>query len=64
MKVIIDRFEEDYAVVELPDKSLINMPKVLVLDAKEGDVIDISIDRKQTKERKDEIAKLADSLFY
>ena len=30
MRVIIDRFEGDYAVVELEDGSMVNMPKSLV----------------------------------
>ena len=63
MKVIIDRFEGDYAVVELPDQSFIDVPKSLFPGAKENDVIDISIDKKSTDERKQRIQDLMDSLF-
>ena len=37
MKLIIDRFEGDFAVVELPNGQMIDCPKVLLPDnAKEG----------------------------
>ena len=49
LKVIIDRFEGDYAVVETEDKIMVNLPKSLIPGAKEGDVISISIDEEETK---------------
>ena len=63
MKVIIDRFEGDYAVVETEDKIMVNLPKSLIPGAKEGDVISISIDEEETKKRKDNISKLMDDLW-
>ena len=57
MKVVIDRFEGKYAVVELPDRTMVNMPKVLVPDAREGDIILISIDASETSKRKENIKK-------
>lgn len=63
MKVIIDRFEGDYAVVETEDKIMVNLPKLLIPGAKEGDVISISIDEEETKQRKDNISKLMDDLW-
>lgn len=63
MKVIIDRFEGDYAVVETEDKIMVNLPKSLIPGAKEGDVISISIDEEETKQRKDNISKLMDDLW-
>ena len=41
MKITIDRFEGDFAVLELPDGKFINVPKVLFCDAKEGDRFEI-----------------------
>ena len=55
MKVIIDRFEGEYAVVELSIGKFVNMPKELVPNAHEGDVINISIDFEETKKRKKNI---------
>jgi hypothetical protein len=63
LKVIIDRFEGDYAVVETEDKIMVNLPKLLIPGAKEGDVISISIDEEETKQRKDNISKLMDDLW-
>jgi len=59
IKVIIDRFEGDFAIVELNDKTTTAIPaKVLPREAKEGDVIKIEIDSGETKNRKAAIDKL------
>lgn len=64
MKVIIDRFEGNYAVVELEDKSTVDMPSVLLpKEAKEGDVIEISIAMEETKLRKRNIERLMNNLW-
>lgn len=63
MKVIIDRFEGDYAIVELPDKTFINVPMSLFPDAKESDVIDVSIDKDKTDQRSKKIEGLMTELF-
>lgn len=58
LKIIIDRFEGDFAVVELDDKGLINMPIELVPEgAKEGDVIEIQINHEETRLIKEEKEK-------
>ena len=44
MRVIIDRFEDRYAVVETNDKKIYNIDKALLAGAKEGDCISITID--------------------
>lgn len=62
MKAIIDRFEGDYAVLEIDD-NIIDVPKILVLNAKEGDVIRIEIDKKETLKRKKNIEKLMNKVF-
>ena len=39
-KIIIDRFEEKYAICELEDKSIVKIPKYkLPLHSKEGDCL-------------------------
>lgn len=58
MQVIIDKFEGDFAVVELPDKTTVNLPKVLIPEADEGDVLDISVNKKETEERTKTIRSL------
>lgn len=64
MKVTIDRFEDNYAVIELEDKTIINMPIRLVPEgAKEGYVISIEIDVQETQQRKERIKNLMDELW-
>ncbi len=63
MKFIIDRFEGDFAVVQLQSGKMCNIPKILIPDANEGDVIDIHIDKEETQKRKDNISKKFNSLF-
>ena len=58
MKIIIDRFEGDSAVVELPGKVIINVPKILFTNAKEGDVISIM----ETSRKKEFFKGLAETL--
>ena len=55
MKVIIDRFEGQYAVVELDVGNFVSIPKVLVPNSKEGDIVKIEIDKEETEERKKHI---------
>ena len=64
MKVIIDRFEGDYALVELEDKTIVDMPKILVPNgAREGDVIEIRLDRQGTEERRKRIEQIMNDLW-
>lgn len=64
MKFIIDRFEGDYAVVELENKKMANVPKdILPEEAVEGSVISIVIDEDETMKRKEKIKKLIDDLW-
>lgn len=63
MKIILDRFEGDFGIVELEDKSFVEIPKVLISNAKEGDVITINIDKDETERQKKEIESLMNDLF-
>lgn len=69
MKLIIDRFEGDYAVCEKEDKTIIDIKKDhLPPSAKVGDVIlyengIYSIDEDTTQQRKQRIEKLMDDLW-
>ena len=55
VQAIIDRFEGDYAVMELEDKEFVGMPRKLIPEgAKEGEVIKVMIydeGRKSIKKR-------------
>lgn len=63
MQVIIDRFEGNFAVVELPTGTFVDLPKELVPDAQEGDMIDITINHEATEAQAERIQKLMDELF-
>ncbi len=65
----IDRFEEEFAVVEFDDRKVINILKdKLPKEAKEGDVLrfqndSITIDYIETDKRRKEIEELTKDLF-
>jgi len=69
MRVVIDRFEGDYAVCEKEDREMIDIKReCLPKEAKEGDVLDIEgdkiiIDQKETEKRKKEIEELTKDLW-
>ena len=63
MKIILDRFEGEFGIVELEDMTFVEIPRVLLGSAKEGDVISISVDLDETKKQKKEIESLMDDLF-
>jgi len=63
MRVVIDRLEGDIAVVELENGKVIDAPKVLFSDAKEGDIVYIEINRDETESKKDEIQSRFDNLI-
>ena len=67
IKLIIDRFEGKYAILETQDKTplIFNFPRhLLPQEAKEGAVlnINIGIDQEETKRRKDKIQNLLNKL--
>ena len=53
MKLIIDRIEENIAVMELPSGEYVNIPKVLIEDAREGDSIVITVEKKTKEQESD-----------
>ncbi|WAM31626.1 DUF3006 domain-containing protein [Caldicellulosiruptor naganoensis] len=63
MKAVIDRFEGDFAVLELENGKIVNVPADIVPQgAKEGDVLLIEIDKKETEERQKRIKDLFERL--
>ena len=64
MKVIIDRFEGEFAILEIETGKFANMPRILLPeDAAEGDVVNISIDRDETDARAKKIEGMMNRLF-
>jgi len=59
----IDRFEGNFAVVEVTD-GFINIPIAdIPTDAREGDVLILSLDKNETETRKKRIDGMMNSLF-
>ena len=64
MKIIIDRFEGDFAVVELPNGQMIDCPKALLPDnAKEGSILNIVLDEAATNEKLQKVTERMNKLF-
>lgn len=62
MRVIIDRIEGDFVIVELEDGNIIEVNKELFGDAKEGDIYYIEKDIEAKEERIEEISSLFERL--
>jgi hypothetical protein len=69
MKVIIDRFEGDFAVCEKEDRAMVNIEKSKLPEGvREGDVLvnegdRFFVDQDETQERKKRIRQMMDSLW-
>ena len=64
MKIIIDRFEGNIAVVELPDGKMIECSRALFpQNAKEGSIINITVDEKATNEKLQKNTERMNKLF-
>lgn len=64
MKYTIDRFEGNFAVVELEDKKFVNVPREAVpAEAKEGDIILTVVDNKGTAEQKHKIEEMMKTMW-
>lgn len=64
MKFVIDRFEGEFAIVELENKEIIEIPRSIIpTEAREGDVLTISIDENETEDRKKRIKEKFENLF-
>lgn len=69
MKLIIDRFEGDFAVCEMENKEMIDIERYRIpREAKEGDILVINLDKisisyEETEKRRSEIEKLANELW-
>lgn len=69
MKIIIDRFEGNYAVCETEEKKFIDIPKSDIPEgAKEGDILTktdngYSIEKAETETKREEVKKRMNRLF-
>ncbi len=63
MIVVIDRFEGETAVVELPDQTKLCVPKALFFNCRKGDAVEILRNEAETKRRKQIAQQKLASLF-
>ena len=64
MKLIIDRFEGNIAIIELPDGRLIDCPKgILPANAEEGDIINIVVNKNATNTKLRRVTEHMNKLF-
>lgn len=65
MKVIIDRFEGEIAVIELENGEMVDIPKKILPDkAKEGSIINITCDEIETQLSREAAKKKMNSIFH
>lgn len=65
MKLTIDRLEGEWVVCEYEKGKTLNLPTALLpADAREGDVLRLTVDREATDERKERAEALRNRLFH
>lgn len=64
MRIIVDRFEDSIAVVELENGQMIDCPKALLpANAKEGSIINVTVDENATNAKLKEVTERMNKLF-
>lgn len=64
MKLIIDRFEGEFAAVELENGQMISCPKAMLPDnAKEGSILNITVDNEAMEKKLQENTARMNRLF-
>jgi len=64
MKIIIDRFEGNYAVCEDENRVMHNISKILIPnESREGDVLEITLNKEETEKRRKYIEELTRDMW-
>ncbi len=63
MKLIVDRFESEYAVLLPESGTPVNIPRSLLADAREGDVYVLRYCRAESDARRKKLSRLGKGLF-
>lgn len=64
MKLIIDRFESNYAVCEDENRVMHNISKSLIpSESREGDVLEIILNKEETEKRRKYIEELTKDMW-
>ena len=64
MRIIIDRIEGDFAIVELPSGQMIDCPRAMLPgNAKEGSILNITVDEAATNDKLQMVTERMNRLF-
>ena len=63
MRLVIDRFEGNYAIVVDDEENTYNVDRKLFIDNKEGDVVYLAYSILETNDEHNEVKELMDKLF-
>lgn len=63
MRIIIDRFEGEFALCETENDKILNVPIEIFENAHEGDVFDIVFNSNETEKRKSSAKSRLNDLF-
>ncbi|MDR3091175.1 MAG: DUF3006 domain-containing protein [Clostridiales bacterium] len=63
MFITVDRVCGGYLAAELPDRTMVDLPMKIAPGAREGDVLEININKEETLRRKAEAERAAEGLW-
>ena len=63
MLYVVDRIEEDILILEGDEDVFYSVPKSLLPEAKEGDCIEILINKEETEKRREQVRRLMEELL-
>ena len=63
MKMVVDKIEEGIATVELENGEILNVSSKFIDGAKEGDIVEVTVNKKETIKRKKKIEDFVNKLF-
>ena len=63
MQGIVDRMEGEWIVLELESGEMVNLPKKILPEATEGDVIVCAVDQEKTAQRREKLRELRRRLW-
>ena len=63
MLYVVDRIENDLLILEGDEDVFYSVPKSLLPEAKEGDCIEIYINKEETEKRRENVRRLMEELL-
>lgn len=63
MMYVVDRIEENMLILESDDEQFYKIPQALLPDAKEGDCVELTINKEETEKRRANVRRLMEELF-